>query len=180
MFSRFFFCLSICLLFCLPFSLLTGCAPNTEIVQNQNLAEIDAELMVLDLQNHAPEAAKLHLQQAQALAPNDPQVLAASGYFAAKMADPIRAQASYTAAIKAAPEDPEIENEYGVFLYQSGAYAAALPYFIKAAADPENVTAGDASKNAGLTEMKLNNPSAAQEYFVRAFAEDPDLLESAS
>lgn len=172
MFSRLFFCL--------PFCLLAGCASDTQTVQNQNLAEIDAELMVLDLQNHAPEAAKLHLQQAQALAPDDPQVLIASGYFAAKMADPGSAKAAYTAAIKVAPQDPEIENEYGAFLYQNGAYAEALSYFIKAAADPENVTAGEASKNAGLAEMKLNNPGAAQVYFVRAFAEDPNLLKSAS
>lgn len=172
MFSRLFFCLPLCL--------LAGCAPDMRTVQNQNLAEIDAELMVLDLQNHAPESAKLHLQQAQALAPDDPQVWVASGYFAAKMADPTNARAAYTAAIKAAPQDPEIENEYGAFLYQTGAYAEALPYFIKAAADPESATAGEASKNAGLTEMKLHKPDAAQVYFVRAFAEDPDLLESTS
>lgn len=166
--------------FCLLFSLLAGCASDTETLRNQKLAQIDAELMVLDLQNHAPQAAQLHLQQAQALAPQNPQVLVATGYFAEKMADPISASENYVAAIKVAPQDPEIENEYGAFLYQAGDYAEALPYFAEAAADLESTTAAEASKNAGLAEIKLNNRPAADKYFVRASAEDSDLLESAT
>ena len=151
---------------------LTACAPN---LQNQNLAVIDTQLMALDLQNHDPQAARIHLDAAKSLAPNDAQVLVAQGYFAEQMGDLVEAKLAYQAAIAAGPNDPSIENDYGTFLYHQGEYAQALPYFEQAAANPDNAISAEAYENSGLAEQELGDQVAAQADFVRASREDPDL-----
>lgn len=156
----------------------SGCATSSGDLQNQHLAVIDTELMVLDLQNHNPEAARMHLDDAKSLAPEDPEVLVAAGYFAEAMGDVAQAQQNYRAAIQKAPHEPQVENDYGAFLYHQGQYQQALSYFAAAASDPDNAVSAEAYENSGLDEQELGNNAAAQSDFARAFKEDPDLLES--
>lgn len=159
---------------------LTGCAPNPQTIQNQNLAIMDTELMVLDFQNQDPQSARMHLNEAKSLAPNDPHVLVAEGYFDLRMGDVSAAEQQYTTAIEGAPNDPQIQNDYGTFLYEQKEYAQALQYFLKAAQNPLNAVSAEAFENAGLSEMKLGNPLLAHQYLMRALEENPNLLQSAS
>lgn len=147
---------------------LGGCTPNTETLQNASLAETDAELMALDLQNNQHEAARAHLEDAESLAPEDAQVEVAAGYFNEAMGDKPAAEKAYTKAIDAAPYDPTVENEYGRFLYQTGRYAEAFPYFQAAAQNPENAAAPEATQNAGFDEAALHDSKAAHYYFAKA------------
>ncbi len=165
---------------CLSFILfgLSGCAPNPQMIQNQNLAVTDTELMVLDFQNQDPMSARMHLNEAKSLAPNDPHVLIAEGYFDLKMGDAALAEQQYTAAISAAPNDPQIQNDYGTFLYAQKEYKEALQYFLKAAQNPLNAISAEAFENAGLAEMKLGQLNLAQQYFVQAGQEDPNLMKT--
>lgn len=95
----------------LLFLALTACAPQSQTLQNQNVAILDSELVPLDLQNEDPADARLHLDEALQLAPHDPQVLIATGYFDAKMGDLSGAQNNYQAAIRAAPHAANIQND---------------------------------------------------------------------
>lgn len=158
---------------CLSGLLLAGCSTDSMLIHSQNLAQLDAELMVLDLKNNNIENARFHLHQAEAIAPNDVQVLAAAGYFDEKMGDVSAAAQNYADALKIAPTDPQVENEYGAFLYLRGEYTQALPYFIQAGQNPINSIAGEALENAGLAEMKLGYPQQAQQYFAQASVENP-------
>ncbi len=158
-------------LFLLAISLiLAACAGNSQTLQNQNLADIDTELMALDLQNHDPFSARLHLLDAETAAPNDPEVWVGEGYFDEAMDDPSGAEAAYTEAIHLAPQDSNVEDQYGRFLYQEGQYQAALSYFEKAGANPQNAVAVEADENAGFAAEKLKETTLAQTYFAKAEA----------
>ncbi len=151
---------------------LLGCSSVSSSQNNTQLAEIDTQLAVLDLQQHQPESVKSHLLDAAALAPDDALVLAGEGFYDLQIYQDAEAARFYQQALAAAPRNPEIQNDYGVFLYQTHDYAAALPYFVKAAHNQQNLYAGEAWQNAGLTELKLGNPSAAQVDFTQAHLQE--------
>jgi type IV pilus assembly protein PilF len=161
-------------------SILQGCAPSPQSLKDQSVAQMDSELMVLDLQNQDLASARLHLNEAEFLAPRDPQVLIAAGYFDVKMGDIFDAQKQYNLAIALAPHDSTIENDYGTFLYEQGQYAEALPYFLDAAQNPANLVSAEAFENAGLSETKLDEFQLAQQDFMRAKEEDPSFTPGSS
>ncbi len=137
-------------------SLLSGCASTSaQISEQQTIAEIDSELVPLDIQNQNLGEARLHLNEALALAPNNPKVLVAAGYFDFKMGDFTNAQSNYQTAVLKAPNDAAILNDYGVYLYQQGKYAKALSYFLMAAKNPQNSAFDEASANLKLAKIKL-------------------------
>ncbi len=148
--------------------MLLGCVSNQPVVNTTQLAEIDTELAVLNLQQHQPEEAKAHLLEAQNLAPHDALVLVGEGFYDLNAHEVPEAAAFYHQAIHLAPQDPKIQNDYGVFLYQTHQFALALPYFLKAAYDPDNLCAAEAFQNAALTELKLGDHAAAERYFKAA------------
>ncbi len=114
---------------------LSGCAaaPMTTEAHNTHLADIDTQLAVLELNDGNPEAAKIHLLEAERLAPSDALVVVGQGYDAVKMGNLPEAASYYQRAIALAPNDPVIEDDYGTFLYQEGHNQEALSYFLKSA-----------------------------------------------
>jgi type IV pilus assembly protein PilF len=108
------------------------------------------------------------LLEAHSLAPQDPLVLAGEGFYAVHMQEWSIAKNFYQAALDAAPNRPDIQDDYGAFLYQAKQYKAALPYFLEAAANQNNLYAKEAFQNAGLTELKLGHAAAARADFISA------------
>ena len=147
---------------------LCGCVTNSPPQNNTQLAEIDTELAVLDVHQNQAAQAKIHLLEATALAPDDPMVLAGEGFYDLNMHETAEATSFYNQAIGVAPNNPEIQNDYGVFLYQTQQFSQALVYFLKAAYNPDNLYAGDAFENAGLTELSLGDSAAAGQDFKSA------------
>jgi type IV pilus assembly protein PilF len=145
--------------------ILQGCQTDPSTQNKVQLAEIDTELAVLDLNQHQPESAKVHLLDAKSLAPDDALVLAGEGFYDLQIHEVPAAAEFYQRAIAIAPHNPDIQNDYGVFLYRTKAYQQALPYFVQAAYSQDNLYAGEAFENAGLTELKLGDAISAQAYF---------------
>lgn len=84
--------------------------------------------------------------------------------------EPDKAKDAYKIALRKAPDDPEIQNNYAVFLCQHGKPKDSLDYFIKAANNPHYSTPDGAYTNAGLCALHIPDQVLAEQYFRKALA----------
>lgn len=151
---------------------LCGCASSAlSPTQANNLAQIDVSLAVDALAHNDPFTAKEKLLSALQLAPNSSSVQAAWGYYLWHVGDLANADQAYARALALAPDDPQIQDDYAVFLYQEKKYAQALPYFLKAAMNENYLYTGLAYQNASLTASHLGDAKLAAFYQQKALAE---------
>lgn len=91
--------------------------------------------------------------------------------------DLTNAKSAYKTALRKSPDDPEIENDYAVFLCQHGDAKGSIDYFMKAATNPRYSTPDAAYANAGLCAQHIPDLNAADQYFRQALARNPNMLE---
>jgi type IV pilus assembly protein PilF len=155
----------------LLFIFLSACT-EVSVQQKQSLAHIDVALAFIALQQHNSMNAKAKILTALQLAPQDANVQAAWGYYLAWVGDEANAARVYQYALRLAPGDSQILNDYAVFLYQQGQYARALQYFLRVAEDETYLYTGGAYHNASLAATKLGELALAKEYEQRALVQD--------
>ncbi|PWF49319.1 type IV pilus biogenesis/stability protein PilW [Massilia glaciei] len=85
------------------------------------------------------------------------------------------ADENYQKALRLAPADPEISNNYGSFLCQNGRAQQAMAYFDVALKDPRYRSPINALLNAGNCSLKLNKPDLAERYLLDALRLDAEL-----
>lgn len=136
--------------------------------QNKHLAEIDANLALVNLTQHKQLPAKAELLAALKLAPDDAKILVVWGYYLAKTGDSNAAAQAYQQAMRLAPDDPEIQEDYAAFLYEQKDYVLALNYFLTAAENEHYLYAGLAYKNASLAAKNLGQIAEAERYQQKA------------
>jgi len=83
-----------------------------------------------------------------------------------------RAEESFRRALGAARGDPEINNDYGWFLCQSGKVKESLAYFQVAINNPLFPSVGLALTRAGICATKAGNDRQAEEYLLAALRMD--------
>ena len=88
------------------------------------------------------------------------------------------AQQHFERGLQIAPNDPDLNNNYGWFLCQTGREAQSITYFLAALKNPLYATPARSYVNAGLCSVKSNNESAALDYFERALRSAPDNLQA--
>jgi type IV pilus assembly protein PilF len=91
--------------------------------------------------------------------------------------EPDKAKAAYRTAMRKAPDDPEIENDYAVFLCQHGSAKESIDYFLGAANNPHYSTPGGAYTNAGLCALQIPDAAGAEQYFRKALAMNQNMAE---
>lgn len=88
------------------------------------------------------------------------------------------AQESYLKALRRDRNNSRIRNNYGAFLYATGAYLQARQQLLKASQDKNYSGRDRAFENLGLCELKLDNYEAASLNFARALRLNPRLTPS--
>ena len=83
-----------------------------------------------------------------------------------------QAEENFQKALRLAPGDPEISNNYGWFLCQTGREQQAIGYFMAAANNPLYTTPTKPYTNAGLCYLRIKDDKAAEENFRRAATVD--------
>ncbi len=78
------------------------------------------------------------------------------------------AEQSFRRALQLAPGDPEINNDYGWFLCQTGKSRESIAHFKMAIGNPLYQTPGRALTNAGVCLVRLKEDRQAEEYLTRA------------
>jgi len=88
------------------------------------------------------------------------------------------AQQHFERGLRLAPNDPDLNNNYGWFLCQTGNEGQSIAYFLAALKNPLYNTPARSYVNAGLCSMKGNNERDAIDYFERALRSAPDNLQA--
>lgn len=81
----------------------------------------------------------------------------------------------YKKAYEAAPKDGDVNNNYGVYLCQSGEPDEAIRHFLAALDDPFYSSPSIALSNAGSCALKAGDYAKADEYLRRALKIEPGL-----
>jgi type IV pilus assembly protein PilF len=82
------------------------------------------------------------------------------------------AETNFQRALQLDGENPEILNNYGWFLCQSGRERQSIEYFRRAAASKAYATPAMSMQNAGLCMLRVKDNKAAEEFFKRSFELD--------
>lgn len=88
------------------------------------------------------------------------------------------AQQQFERGLRLAPNDPDINNNYGWFLCQTGREGQSIAYFLAALKNPLYNTPARSYVNAGLCSMKNKNERDAIDFFERALRGAPDNLQA--
>ncbi len=83
--------------------------------------------------------------------------------------EPNHAEDNFREALRYAPDDPEIANNYGWFLCQNGRGKEAMPHFERALRNRLYQTPDRAYMNAGQCAMSMGQLDAARNYLDQAF-----------
>lgn len=79
-----------------------------------------------------------------------------------------KAEADFRRALEIAPNDPEVNNNYGWYLCDSGKERQSIAYFLQALKHPLYETPDRAYSNAGTCALKAGDTEGAQGYLLKA------------
>ncbi|MCL4746316.1 MAG: type IV pilus biogenesis/stability protein PilW [Burkholderiaceae bacterium] len=146
---------------------------SSEESEDRRRARIRLELAATYYQQGNYAVALHELRQALALEPNYPQALGMLGLVSMDLGDNARAEESFQRALRLAPGDSEINNNYGWFLCNTGREKQSIEHFQRALLNPLYTTPSRPLHNAGICSLRVGDEAAAEAYFLRAFQFDP-------
>ena len=177
-----FLAVSFYLIFLLSLTGLTACSNNN--VKKVEASNYNADLGIRYLQKGRLKLANEKLVKAIKQNPNSAK---SNHYFALlqeKLDDTAKAAQYFAKAIRLAPKDSELRNNYGSFLCKTNRHQAAVTQFLTAVKDPLYNTPEFAYTNAGICLRKANNDKLAEKYLRLALKKKASfpaaLLEMAS
>ena len=115
------------------------------------------------------------IKQAIAADPESADAYSVRALIYTSMGEMPLADDNYQRALRLAPRNPELNNNYGAFLCQTGQHAAGLAQFDIALKNPGYTSPVKALVNAGNCSIKTKNYAAAERYLLDALRYDPDL-----
>jgi type IV pilus assembly protein PilF len=113
------------------------------------------------------------LRTAISVDPNNAQAYGLLGLVYMDLGDRQRAEESFQRALRIAPEDPELLNNYGWYLCQTDRPRESIAQFQAALKDPLYATPARPLHNAGICSMRAGDAAGAEAYFQRSFQLDP-------
>ncbi len=119
-------------------------------------------------------AARRNFEKALNTDPRDYRVQLAMALYEQKIGENRAAEQRYHHALKLAPENGTVLNNYGVFLCNVGQYAAAQQQFSAVALRADYGQVADSLENAGYCFLKANQDSEARVLLSRALRFDPE------
>jgi len=138
----------------------------------RNRARVRTELAALYYQRGNMNVALEELRLAVAA---DPDYATAHGMFGLVymgLKENQLAQSSFERALSLAPEDPDINHNYGTFLCQTGREAQSLAYFQRALRNPLYATPARSYTSAGACALRLGDAKNAEAYLQKALSLD--------
>jgi type IV pilus assembly protein PilF len=123
-------------------------------------------------QGNYPQALE-ELRSALATDPNFAQAYGLLGLVYMDMNDRVRADESFQRALRLAPEDSELLNNYGWYLCQTERPRESIAQFQAALKNPLYQTPARPLHNAGICSLRAGDPKGAEAYFDQAFRIDP-------
>lgn len=161
---------------------LAACVSTSNVpgdkVSLQQASQYNVELGVAYMQQGRRDLAMQKLQLALKQDPGNASAYMSLGLLYNTMGDVKRADDNYRTALRKKPDDPQIENNYAVFLCQRGKPQKSEKYFLEAANNPLYPTPEAAYTNAGVCANKIPDATAAAKYFHLALNVNPNFPEA--
>jgi len=157
--------------------LLAACAtphPN----KTRDAAAYNVQLGIAYLHQGDVALAKDKLDRALAEAPGSADVHSARAMLFDRMHDPAKADAEFRTSLRLAPHDPQVVNNYAVYLCQNGRTAEGVRRFEEAAHNALYRTPEAAYTNAGVCLRAAKRDEEARADFGRALRIRPNFAEA--
>jgi type IV pilus assembly protein PilF len=157
--------------------LLAGCAVRAG-ASEPAAADANLRLGVAYMQQGNLAVAKDKLERARTLAPNNVEVKTALALLYSRLGDTPRAESEFRDALRIAPKDPELNNNYAVYLCDHGRAEEGVKRFEQAATNPLYAAPWRAYTNAGVCLRSAKQDGAAEQAFERALQLKPKYSEA--
>jgi type IV pilus assembly protein PilF len=141
-------------------------------------AAANLQLGAAYLQQGNLPVAKDKLERARAQSPRDPQIRGMLAMLYGRMGDTVRAEAAFHDALQLAPHDPELLNNYAVYLCSHGRVDEGVAHFEQAAVNPLYRTPWAAYANAGVCLRGAKRNAEAHARFEKAIQARSDYTEA--
>jgi len=164
-------------------ALLAGCVTSSnspfqsDKVSMKQAAQDNVALAIQYLKVGNRNAAMEKIQKAISEDPDSANAYTAEALIYNIDGEPDKARDAYKTAMRKAPDDPEIKNNYAIFLCQHGKPKESIDYFMTAANDPHYSTPDGAYSNAGLCATLIPDMVLAEQYFRKALVMNPNMPE---
>jgi len=171
-------------------ALLAGCASspsdsahgelltNSDQTDTQKRAQIRLQLAVGYYQQGQFTTALDELKQALQIDPANSDAYGMRALVYMGMGENALAEENFQRALRLSPNNPDLANNYGWFLCQSGRESQSIAYFDTALKNRAYQSPSKALNNAGVCSLKMKNADAAEKYLIRAFQHDPSNLDT--
>ena len=146
---------------------------------SEKAASINKQLGTVYLRQGNLALAKEKLERAEKFNPRDPETHSVLALLYEKLDNQPEADAHYKAAIRLAPKNPQIINNYAVYLCKSGRSEDGVKRFLEAARNPLYRTPEMAYSNAGVCLRSAKRYDEAANAFARALQIRPNFAEAA-
>ena len=142
-------------------------------------ARLNAQLAVAYLKQNDVGTAQEKIDKALTQNAHDPAVQMSAGLVYERLQQLDKADRFFAEALRLEPRNPDMMNNYAVFLCRRGHYPQGQKLFEQAARNPAYSTPEVAYANAGVCARSANNLPRAEELFRKALAvrsDYPDAL----
>lgn len=157
----------------------TGTAPRelktaSDQTNGEKRAQIRLQLAVGYYQDAKYEIALDEVKKALVADPEYADAYSVRALIYTAMHENALADENYRHALRLAPRNPDLSNNYGLFLCEAGAKPQeAMTYFDTALKNPAYGSPVKALVNAGNCSLKMKNETAAERYLLDALRYDP-------
>lgn len=141
--------------------------------EKRRRARIRLELAASHYQQGNLPLALQEIEQGQKIDPNYPAGYGMAALIYAAMNDRERADQNFRQGLRLAPNDAELNNNFGWYLCQTGRQREAIPHFDRAGEDRTYPTPAKPMHNAGICLRQIGDDNAAEGYLLRSFRLDP-------
>ena len=147
----------------------------SDLTANDKRAGIRMQLAIGYFQEGNYNVALDEIKQAIAIDPDLADAYGVRALIYTRMNEMVLAEENFQRAMRLAPRNPELNNNYGSFLCQTGRYAQGVAQFEVALKNPTYQSPNKALVNAGTCSVKLKNYEAAERYLLDALRYDGNL-----
>jgi type IV pilus assembly protein PilF len=158
---------------------LTACASSKHATNERDAATYNVQLGVAYMNQGDLARAKDKLDRALSEDPNNADVHSARAMMYERMNDLPKADDEFRTALRLAPHDPKVINNYAVYLCQNGRTDEGVKRFMEAAHNALYATPEAAYTNAGVCLRAAKRDDEARGDFTRALQVRPNFAEAA-
>jgi type IV pilus assembly protein PilF len=148
-------------------------APTAEKQESQNRSSIRMQLAVGYYQQGLHKVALEEIKQALQASPDLVDAYSLRALIFMDTGEIQAAEDNFLRAIRLAPGNSDLANNYGWFLCQNGREKQSIAYFEKAIKDLTYSAPDKVLSNAGVCSLRLKDVASAERYFMRGFREQP-------